>query len=765
MPSSRQPKPVAPRAPLPSGAWLLVSFLLGLAGAGMMAGFLRLFRGCFDPLPQTEIIVLAAGLAGIALGPWLPQGVIGFLSSRLVLRVMGLRPRAPRGTLVLLAIDQPESNEDRKLLLASSCLIAALAMLLMTPLMGPIRVLCEWLRADFYWLPGTLRLADFAVAGAAQLVPASLLGIALLCALGIGNDRLIGRSGSLHLASLALGLGLGFCAALWWCRSTLSSLLILLLSAVPLLLAGIMTLLSAGQEPGHQGPLVGQSQVDKSAGSLPELGHAGLGLLLAGLVVWSLSLSMAGVVWHRGGVLLLELVAVPPCGLVAMWLACLALGAWLASPHLEAASQTTSASGARMCLAGVGTAAAIVLFSAGSQGLPAAPSSPAANGGMLYTAICLHGLSNGQVLPALLRAALSRFATPGLAHATILSTISLAAAAGLLLCGFWLLVAPGTLVTLCAACLLLVIAGGILVIYDPLEMGRPHHWKLAAVFASLLLLIIVLPAAAPGWRLDSNTSPSGPTTPAAQISRTISAASIDRARQAPGINAAPRGEMAGAVDSLLTQCLRGSKVCLIGDAPSHSTLNDEEQQARALQIDHWPHVRGRSFAAANSPLARLRLARQRYDLVIFGPAGLGVRPNQDLWTKETFHRLAGLVAPAGLAVVRIPPAGLEPADIQTVARTFLKAFDGHTFWLVFGADRPAQAELWLIGHGPGRTRATPLVARAAGVPAAKPMRDLLADSESSGIHSAENPRLRAGTGAANPRLGAETAALLSLAGR
>ena len=63
------PAHLAPPGPSAPGLGLLVSFLLGLAGAGTTAGFLGLFRAAFDPLPQTTIIVLAAWLAGLAAGP------------------------------------------------------------------------------------------------------------------------------------------------------------------------------------------------------------------------------------------------------------------------------------------------------------------------------------------------------------------------------------------------------------------------------------------------------------------------------------------------------------------------------------------------------------------------------------------------------------------------------------------------------------------------------------------------------------------------
>jgi hypothetical protein len=321
-----------------------------------------------------------------------------------------------------------------------------------------------------------------------------------------------------------------------------------------------------------------------------------------------------------------------------------------------------------------------------------------------------------------------------------------------------LLASSGTLICLCAACLLLVIAGGVLIIYDPLEAGPPHRLKLVGVFASLSLLILVLPAAAPRWPLAGAAFATRADRASQPVTRTAVSTAGDgsvRSRQRLGTPPIP---WPGPVGRLLAQCQRGTRVCLIGDSPAFVSARAEWLRSRGLGVDHWPYV----GSGADAPLARLRVARRQYDLVILGPAGLGVRTNRDLWTLETFARLTGLVGPGGLVVVRIPPAGLEPEDIRTVARTFLEAFGRRASWLVLGGSSLEQAELWLLGGAAAERPDFGLAWRAPGADVLRPISSLLRGSGSEGIHSAAHQRLRTGSASDEMKLSAQTAALLSL---
>jgi hypothetical protein len=746
----------------PLFACLLSSMLLGLSMAGLSAALLGLFRAAFDPSPQTTIIVLLALLAGMALGPRLPQGLIRFFTSRAMALARGRPYRGREQLLMLLTAAAPEEDEDRRLLLATSCLLAALSILFVAVMAGPIRVLCEWLRTDFFWVPAVLRVADLLIAAAVHFVPASLLGVALVCSLGMDSDRLMGRAAARHVAAVALGLGLGVSLFLWWFRFSLGTVLVLLLASVPLLVAVMITLLRAppADSKGDQSPV--EVRPGPSAGSLPELGARGLGLLLAALAVWALSLALAGWVWHEIG-LVRPARYFPPAATLTLWLVCVAAGVWLGAPRAETSGQTLGAGGIRLCLAGLGTALAVSLVCAMPPLFAVPWGTAAGRAWLLWLAIVLHGSIGGFALPAILRGALTRFATRGLAHAVIVSTIAAAVMGGLVLCGFRLLTGPRTLIAACVACLLQVIAGGILVIYDPLDAQRSHRLKLVAVFASLLLLILVLPRAAPSWPLDRVAVPSSPETFNSSGTRTVATDTLAAWPHEPENPSVTAPMPYGAIDRLLSLCARGSKVCLIGDEPV--SLRGPSGRARfaGLYIDRWPHRGSSTVARDLASLTRLRVARQRYDLVILEPAGRGVRANGDLWTIETLRRVAGLATPKGLIVVRVPTAGLGMVDIQTVARTFRSAFDGYGAWFVYGGDRQSH-ELWLLGLRGPQTSAPLIASLAAGSTPPQPIRDLLAGADSSRPHSIEHPRLR-GTGpAGTPQVRAEVVSLLSHAG-
>ncbi|UCG32408.1 MAG: hypothetical protein JSU68_12170 [Phycisphaerales bacterium] len=732
--------------------------------AGLSAAMLGFFRGAFDPSPQTTIIVLVGLITGVALGPWLPQGLIRFFTSRAAAIAARAPRRGRRQPLVLLTAAAPEANEDRRLLLASSCLLGALAILFVAVMADPIRALCEWLRTDFLWVPAVLRLTDLLVATAVHFVPASLLGVALVCSLGMGSDSPMGRAVARHIAAVALGLGLGLSLFLWWFRFSVGSLLILLVSSVPPLVAVMIALLSAsGADPkGDQARRVG-TQPGQSAGTFPELGGSGLGLLLAALAVWALSLALAGAVWHEIG-LARPATYFPPAAIMATWLVSIAVGVRLGVPRAEAASQTLGAGGIRLCMAGLGTALAVSLICATPPLLAVSRGTITGRSWPLWLAIGVHGIVGGFALPAILRAALSRFATRGLAHAVIVTTIAVAVMVGLVPSGLRLLTGPRTLIAACLACLFQVIAGGILVIYDPLDARRSHRRKLFAVFASLLLLILVLPRAALSWPLGLRGVSAGPEAFDDSGARAASTGTLPAGPLSPEDSSAMASQSRGVIDRLLSLCPRGSKVCLIGGELKSLRGLSSGARFAGLRIDHWPHQGDLSVGRQLASLARLRVAHQRYDLIILGPAGQGVRPNRDLWTLETLRRVAGLAAPKGLVVVRIPTTDLRAADIQTVAQTFRSAFRGHGAWFVYGGDGRLPDELWLLGLRGPQTSGLLIASLAAGGAPPAPIRDLLAGTDSPKTHSAEHPRLRGATPSASSQTHAEIAGLLTRAG-
>lgn len=751
--------------------WVLVSFLLGLGGSGAACGFVRLFSAQFDPFPETTFLVLAGFLFGVGVSPWMPQGMIRRVSSRVLARAMQARERAIDKSPAPLTAHSAAWSDDRELVLGSCCLLAGLATLSMAVLVGPVRLLCEWLRTDFFWTGPSLRIADLLVATGVQFVPATLLGLALVCVLGVRADALSGRTTTLRLAALLCGSATGVWAVTFRYALGLTVSLTLVLSAVPLFLGCIVALMHAGGGGRDSSDARGGSpELDPVEAPPPEMGASGLSLLLPGLFVWSLSLAMMGVVWHRAALRGPTMTAVSPGEAIALWFACLAVGAWLLCPRSARASQALGSVGFRMCLAGLCSAGVVLALSVEGQRVAELALSGRAASWALLGMIGCHGVCNGMVLPAMLRAALSRFATRGLAHAKMVTTCALSMGTGLGILSLWVLGAFGTLLAMCVCCLAMLIAGGTMVIYDPRGGRTMHRVRLGGVFACLALLMFALPRAASDWSLDRIGAAGDRREGVSQALENDPVRVAGAVRFGDEVGNAgfasdggfADGDSGGAIADLLAVCLPGSKVCLMGGVNIAPLERRRGPFFRRIQVDHWPHPRDAAATREpNSSLSRLRTERTRYDLVICNPAGNGVRANQYVWAEESFRRLALLLAPKGVAIVRVPTETVHVDDLQTIARTFGGAFGGRSTWTAYRAQREHEPELWLIGLGRSASGGADALSRIPGVSARQPIRSLWAGAGPGMTHSIEHPRLEgliASSGAPN---GASFISLLS----
>lgn len=751
--------------------WVLVSFLLGLGGSGVACGFVRLFGAQFDPFPETTFLVLAGFLFGVGVSPWMPQGMIRRVSSRVLARAMLARERATDKSPAPLTAHSATWGDDRELVLGSCCLLAGLATLSMAVLVGPVRLLCEWLRTDFFWTGPSLRIADLLVATGVQLVPTTLLGLALVCVLGVRADALSGRTTTLRLAALLCGAATGVWAVTFRYALGLTVSLTLVLSAVPLFLGCILALMHAGgggrnsTAPGGRSP-----ELDPAEAPPPEMGESGLSLLLPGLFVWSLSLAMTGVVWHRAALRGPTMTGVSPGEAIALWFVCLAVGAWLLCPRSARASQALGSVGFRMCLAGLCSAGVVLALSAEGQRVSSLALSGRSASWALLGMIGCHGVCNGMVLPAMLRAALSRFATRGLAHAKMVTVCALSMGTGFGILSLWVLGALGTLLAMCVCCLAMLITGGTMVIYDPRGGRKMHRVRLGGVFACLALLMFALPRAASDWSLD-RTGASGDLredVSHALEKESVRVAGADQSGNEVGIAGSTSvggfagGDSRGAVADLLAVCLPGSKVCVMGGVDTARFERKRGPFFRRIHVDHWPHPRDAAATReTNSSLSRLRTERTRYDLVICNSAGNGVRANQYVWAEESFRRLALLLAPQGVAIVRVPAETVHVDDLRTIARTFGGAFGGRSTWMAYGAGSEHEPELWLIGLGRSASAGADLLSRIPEFSARQPIGLLLAGAGPSLTHSIEHPRLEGSIAASGRPDGAPFISLLS----
>jgi hypothetical protein len=422
---------------------------------------------------------------------------------------------------------------------------------------------------------------------------------------------------------------------------------------------------------------------------------------------------------------------------VAVWIASMGMGAWLFRPRSSRASQMLDSGGLRLCLAGLSVGIAVAALGAVERGVDGAAQSALRRRNIVLAAIVFHGFCNGAVLPVLLRGVLSRFATRGLAHARIMTTWTAAASITFLALAVWFSLNQGTLIAFCGCCLVLLIAGGTLVIYDPIDQKNIRRAKLVGVFACLFVLMFGLPWAAPRWPLDN----------AAVRQQVLQSAGRNKEEKPGGKNqvrdlALARTVRPHPISEMLGACPPGSSVCLIGASLEMDRQSVPDSAYPRLSIERWPHpVDAADPDLRSASLSRLRTERKRFDLVIYEPGAEDPHANDALWAEESLRRLAGLLTPTGIAVTRVPIRDLPRRAIRILARTFHRAFDARAVWLTRSINAGEPTEIWLIGTGRAPAQEMHTLRVLGGVSTLQSVQLLLGPDAAGPIHSLEHPRL------------------------
>jgi hypothetical protein len=452
----------------------LVALLMG-SGACLS---LSCLAGRFDKLFATAHagrLVTGLGFFCLAVGALIPQRAA---------RYLGLRWR--HGPL-----ERPPAADDVALLWTVLALVSLLCGLTLAavPLALPLaQGGYGWLLERFLWSPSSLSILQSVTVVAVLLPGLALLGLGMACTCRLACGACHWRVSPMGWALVGAGLGSGLTTLLP--RTGASREALTGAAAVPVLLAAVVAARRMGSpvEGGRLSALTVSPAIPSVRDRWP--------MLLRASVAWVAASTAAAVaVW----------VQVPQCWPIAaargtggalMSLPAI-MGAGVVVCDLTKASRLHSAGGFGVAsvVAGVGLAAscsipAVWLTDGSRVEVPALM--PLLGGG-------LSAVIMGYVLAYGHRTVLCRAGSRAASGAALLALSLAAAAVVVLLIGQSPVSIKASYATLAGIAISLVALGGTTIIHEPTYSRRTRRRRLAAVFASIALMIFVLPIAGRRW--------------------------------------------------------------------------------------------------------------------------------------------------------------------------------------------------------------------------------------------------------------------------
>jgi len=722
----------------------LCAWLVGAAGAMLLAGWSANYRAWYDPLPQTRAMVIAICLLGLLAGPWIPQHVVLRTLRALWKRATGrIAGPSPETRAVVGAIG-PEDRPVTWILTAAAAVAAGGLTLLAIPWTALLARTHEYLLEAFLWGPTSLTVAEAGLTALGMLVPWAGLGLLAAClntAHGVWNDHRSYRSGP--LAGALLGLACGALAAEWLARHAMGGWYVVLSGTLPLFALAVVAVPTASRCERLAG-----STAPEDAPQVPLTRLSGWPVMLA-LLACGVLIGAVLTVWDR-----LAQASVPRVWAFVqpgVWLALamavgVLLSAWRATGRRYAAAEC----GTALWLAAVANGASIVLAAACQLGARAGPE-PLFREWLWPMFVGLCGLGLGYGLGYLATALRCRSSSQAIAHAQTFSALGLGVAVSVLFIARWGMPALGSLGLLAAGSLIALAVGGLMIIHDADTHVRGRGLRAMLVFATLPAGMILLPRAAVGW-LRPVGSPPAVVREGPWLTVWLYAEGMGTlVRYSPLIEARVR-EPVRYDDTLVDGALlalrnRGTRACLIGRPVADPACWSRcgFQYVRVWAYDpaaSSPPLVGQTGGppAAEPALLQLRLVRRRYDLLAQWPVEPGHPANADLWTVEVFERLRSRTGPGGITVTVVPLQKLGLVDVLIVANTFRAAFEDHCAWALFAP--PAEdPQLWLIGFQPPASLSDTTANGESYLYGPRPMRELFGRNRDLPVHSARSRAL------------------------
>jgi len=223
-----------------------------------------------------------------------------------------------------------------------------------------------------------------------------------------------------------------------------------------------------------------------------------------------------------------------------------------------------------------------------------------------------------------------------------------------------------------AACLILLILGGLLVIHERSGTRRVRRQRIAMIFASLGLAVVALPAAA--RRASAGAGGGGPAAPIAARSRGAVLPECGFRWTEPGAQIACLGDVAVAATAAVWRIdhVLWNADALASDRP--------EAPDEAASLSGRPRV----YTCADTWWRR---HRSRYDLIVQTAEGLSPADIPSRLSWEWFEGLRRRLLPKGAVLVELPTGHLDARGVDSAARTFAAVFESYNRWfLVAGSD-------------------------------------------------------------------------------
>lgn len=427
---------------------------------------------------QTRFYVVVSSLAWAAVGAWCPQQLVARLLKRIWTHVR--RHEYVQDDLILLQSRATSDRVLRWLLVASLACAIGSFQLLMIPLSSLLQFLSIHLTTRFLWMPMTWSAAQFTLISLVLSVPSLMLGM-----LAAGLAAVCRTDGSRELRGPVplLFAGAVLMVGLWpqieptWSGRPLAFLLV----SVPLFAATILAVLAAGvSERLHRNvrndPIIPTERISRDRF-----------LIAAGLAIWAPLMAMWIIAeptadrpdpaWFQTG----------RGPLLGMLLVGIVMGDWRMSRRKH------SRCGAGTALWALGFASAVGGVIA-NQGVDASTvvslgqsRSPAVLAGGLLAAGAM-----GYTLPYLVGCLIRRYPSPAFGYSLAASCLFGGGALGVVLTRYGPASGIDANHTLILLSLGAIAAGGGLIIYEPESSGRRRTIRLALVFASLALLMVLL---------------------------------------------------------------------------------------------------------------------------------------------------------------------------------------------------------------------------------------------------------------------------------
>ncbi len=583
-----------------------------------------------EPTPGTAAMLTAVALLAAAIGPWLPERVLGtlarFLERRRSAGRIADRPPADPSS--------PAGDHEGALFylsIALVCCTAGVVALATLALADPWHRAHEFLLARFFWTNLTLTALDWgwvAVSAGPSWIMLGLL-YAMLCL--VPHPR---PTAGRHISEVAPGFLVGVGFALWAGEQARQGAV----SCEQVFLLGVLGMfLMAGvaayrvQSSTRPAPPAGDD--------LPEVAPEGESVIWMSIVLWGAAASLLTIGWSSS---FCRAEHAQSAGTVSLF--CLAVAAGYVATSLSPRTPGVNGCGMATWAAGIISALAITVTSL-------RPENSHLPSGILIGAALGYALHQAET------AWLQRVGSEAAGFAQLASALLTGAAIGLIT-GAWIAVPRlGAMGAAVAGALLMMGFGGLVQIYEKNCPVTVRHRRLAVIFASLAGAILVLPSDVQRWTQWEQL-----TAPRSSVRRV-------------GLN----GLLPGVV----------GPVCVIDTQLTRVQV--DTRSASAERIPFGPFCRTSlavpSRFSAHSAMRRLRLGHRRYALIYQRvPLAVGMLDDAQ-YSREWLEILRSHTSSGGHVVVDVDLATCDVEAIRVIAGTFRNAMNPSALWRIETSDR------------------------------------------------------------------------------